>query len=301
MADVTNATDTNVATGGLGTTIAAAIVQFNKAAVAPPLVSMNAEVSGTNTVQFPVYTKLTPSSAVTEEAEGTEGTEIDATAITTTAITVEILRNHINAKVTDLAAHANGDALMLNAGRVLGNAVATKFDYDTCLLMDGFATSVGGAAVSTHLGLLFDAVANLEKNDAPRPYSAILHPLQVWGSFGLTNELSNVAVVQSNGGLSQSQGVGEEFRRAGFATQLGGITIYTSPQVVSTSDQHKGGIFSQDAIGCGFLDFGGGNFIQLESERNALGAQTNIVCNAYFEIIETVDLHGVEIHTETST
>ena len=301
MADVTNATDTNVATGGLGTTIAAAIVQFNKAAVAPPLVSMNAAVSGTNTVQFPVYTKLTPSSAVTEEAEGTEGTEIDATAITTTAITVEILRNHINAKVTDLAAHANGDALMLNAGRVLGNAVATKFDYDTCLLMDGFATSVGGAAVSTHLGLLFDAVANLEKNDAPRPYSAILHPLQVWGSFGLTNELSNVAVVQSNGGLSQSQGVGEEFRRAGFATQLGGITIYTSPQVVSTSDQHKGGIFSQDAIGCGFLDFGGGNFIQLESERNALGAQTNIVCNAYFEIIETVDLHGVEIHTETST
>ena len=128
-----------------------------------------------------------------------------------------------------------------------------------------------------------------------------MHPLQVWGSFGLTNELSNVAVVQSNGGLSQSQGVGEEFRRAGFATQLGGITIYTSPQVVSTSDQHKGGIFSQDAIGCGFLDFGGGNFIQLESERNALGAQTNIVCNAYFEIIETVDLHGVEIHTETST
>ena len=301
MADVTNATDTNVATGGLGTTIAAAIVQFNKAAVAPPLVSMNAAVSGTNTVQFPIYTKLTPSSAVTEEAEGTEGTEIDATEIATTAITVEILRNHINAKVTDLAAHANGDALMLNAGRVLGNAVATKFDYDTCLLMDGFATSVGGAAVSTHLGLLFDAVANLEKNDAPRPYSAILHPLQVWGSFGLTNELSNVAVVQSNGGLSQSQGVGEEFRRAGFATQLGGITIYTSPQVVSTSDQHKGGIFSQDAIGCGFLDFGGGNFIQLESERNALGAQTNIVCNAYFEIIETVDLHGVEIHTETST
>ena len=167
MADVTNATDTNVATGGLGTTIAAAIVQFNKAAVAPPLVSMNAAVSGTNTVQFPVYTKLTPSSAVTEEAEGTEGTEIDATEITTTAITVEILRNHINAKVTDLAAHANGDALMLNAGRVLGNAVATKFDYDTCLLMDGFGTSVGGAAVSTHLGLVFDAVANLEKNDAP--------------------------------------------------------------------------------------------------------------------------------------
>ena len=36
MADVTNATDTNVATGGLGKTVAAAIVQFNKSAVAAP-------------------------------------------------------------------------------------------------------------------------------------------------------------------------------------------------------------------------------------------------------------------------
>ena len=301
MADVTNATDTNVAVGGLGKTIAAAIVQFNKEAVTPSLITMQAAPAGSNVVQFPVYSKLTPSSAVTEEAEGTEGTEIDATAITTSAVSVEVLRNHINAKVTDLAAHANNDNLMINTGQVLGNAVATKFDYDVCLLMDGFATAVGGAAVSMHLGLIFDAVANLEKNDAPRGYNAILHPLQVWGSFGLTNELSNVAVLQSNAGLSQSTGVGEEFRKAGFATEVGGVMIYTSPQVVSTSDQHKGGIFSKDALGCGFIDFGGGNFVQLESERNALGAQTNLVCNAYFEIDELVDLHGVEVHTETST
>ena len=301
MADITNATDVAQSVGGLGKTVAAAIVQFNKAAVAPPLINMAASPAGSNTVQFPVYSKLTPSSAVTEEETGTEGSEVDATAIVTSAISVEVLRNHINAKVTDLAAHANSDNLMINAGQVLGNAVATKFDYDVCLLMDGFATAVGGAAVSCHLGLIFDAVANLEKNDAPRGYSAILHPLQVWGSFGLTNELSNVAVVQSNAGLSQSQGVGEDFRRAGFATTVGGIDIFTSPQVVSTSDQHKGGIFAKDALGCGFIDFGGGNFIQLESERNALGAQTNIVCNGYFEIIETVDLHGVEVHTETST
>tara|TARA_Y100000593_G_scaffold20762_2_gene41763 strand:+ start:7371 stop:8276 length:906 start_codon:yes stop_codon:yes gene_type:complete len=301
MADVTNATDTNVATGGLGKTVAAAIVQFNKSAVAAPLIQMNAASPGTNVVQFPVYSKLTPSSAVTEEAEGTEGTEIDATAITTTAVSVEVLRNHINAKVTDLASFANNDNLMVNTGQVLGNAVATKFDYDVCQLLDGAATEVGGAAVSCHLGLIFDAVANLEKNDAPRPYSAILHPLQVWGSFGLTNELSNVAVVQSNAGLSQSNGVGEDFRRAGFATTIGGVDIYTSPQVVSTSDQHKGGIFAKTFLGCGFIDFGGGNFIQLEQERNALGAQTNIVCNGYWEIAETVDLHGVEVHTETST
>ena len=151
------------------------------------------------------------------------------------------------------------------------------------------------------MGLIFDAVANLEKNDAPREYNAVLHPLQLWGSFGLTNELSNVAVLQSNAGLSQSTGVGEAFRSAGFASTVGGVNIYTSPQVVSTSDQHKGGIFAKTALSCGYIDQGGGSFIQIETDRNAPAASTEVVANGYWEIAETVDLHGVEVHTETST
>ena len=51
-------TDVGIAAGGLGKTIAAAIVQFNKASVCPQTMSMAAAVSGSNTVQFPVYTKL---------------------------------------------------------------------------------------------------------------------------------------------------------------------------------------------------------------------------------------------------
>ena len=51
-------TDVGIAAGGLGKTIAAAIVQFNKAAVTPQTISMAAAVKGSNTVQFPVYAKL---------------------------------------------------------------------------------------------------------------------------------------------------------------------------------------------------------------------------------------------------
>ena len=44
-------------------------------------------------------------------------------------------------------------------------------------------------------------LASLETNDAPRPYSAVLHPQQMYGSFGLSNELSTTAVSSSVGAL----------------------------------------------------------------------------------------------------
>ena len=294
-------TDVGVAAGGLGKTIAAAIVQFNKAAVTPATISMVAAQSGSNVVQFPVYSKLGVSD-VTNEATGDEDTEVAATSITTAATNVEILRNHINARVTDLAAHGNADALMVNAGQVLGNAVAAEFDANICARFDDFATSKG-----TDDGLRFldimDAVASLETNDAPRPYSAVLHPQQMYGSFGLSNELATTATASSVGAFAHGGAsfVGEQFYRAGFVTSLAGIDFFTSPQVIDgATGRKKGAIYSKTAIGVGFIDFGGGNFIELKTERNELGASTNLVANGYWAVSELVDLHGVEIHTEIS-
>jgi hypothetical protein len=294
-------TDVGIAAGGLGKTIAAAIVQFNKAAVTPRTVSMVAAQSGSNVVQFPVYSKLGVSD-VTNEATGDEDTEVAATSITTAATNVEVLRNHINARVTDLAAHGNADALLVNAGQVLGNAVAAEFDANICALYDGFATSKG-----TDDGLRFldimDAVASLETNDAPRPYSAVLHPQQVYGSFGLSNELATTATASSVGAFAHGGAgfVGDQFYRAGFVTSIAGIDFFTSPQVIDGSTgRKKGAVYSKTALGAGYIDFGAGNFIELKTERNELGASTNLVANGYWAASELVDLHGVEIHTEIS-
>ena len=294
-------TDVGIAAGGLGKTIAAAIVQFNKAAVTPGTVSLQAAQPGSNVVQFPVYAKLGVSD-VTNEATGDEDTEVAATSITTAATNVEVLRNHINARVTGLAAHGNADALLVNAGQVLGNAVAAEMDANICALFDGFATSKG-----TDDGLRFldimDAVASLETNDAPRPYSAVLHPQQMYGSFGLSNELATTATASSVGAFAHGGAsfVGDQFYRAGFVTSLAGIDFYTSPQVIDgATGRKKGAIYSKTAIGVGFIDFGGGNFIEMKTERNELGASTNLVANGYWAVSELVDLHGVEIHTEIS-
>ena len=294
-------TDVGIAAGGLGKTIAAAIVQFNKAAVTPATISMAAAVKGSNTVQFPVYSKLAVS-AVTNEATGDEDTEVAATSITTAATSVEVLRNHINARVTDLAAYGNSDALMVNAGQVLGNAVAAEFDANICALFDGFATSKGTDDSLRFIDIM-DAVASLETNDAPRPYSAVLHPQQMYGSFGLSNELGQVAAVNgSNGAFGAGSSTSESFLQAGFVTSLAGINFYTSPQVIDGSDgtEKKGAIMAKTALGCGYIDFGGGSFIEMRTERNELGASTNLVANGYWASAELVDLHGVEIFTEIS-
>ena len=294
-------TDVGIAAGGLGKTIAAAIVQFNKVAVTPATITMAAAVKGSNVVQFPVYAKLA-ATAVENEATGDEDTEVAATSITTAATSVEVLRNHINARITDLAAHGNADALMVNAGQVLGNAVAAEFDANICAKYDGFATSKGTDDSLRFIDIM-DALASLETNDAPRPYSAVLHPQQMYGSFGLSNELSTTAVSSSVGALAHGGAinVADQFYSAGFVTNVAGINFYTSPQVADgDTGRKKGAIYSKTALGAGYIDFGAGNFIELRTERNELGASTNIVANGYWAVSELVDLHGVEIHTEIS-
>ena len=280
------------AQGGLGKVIASAIVQFHKANVCAPLFTGVACSPGTNVAQFPVYAKEALSGVQTS-ASGAEETTGTSVAIETNAVTAEVFRNNIYTEVKDLAAHGNADALLVNVGRVLGNAVAAHFDEEGCALFDASTNGVGGAAVHNNLGILFDAVGTLEANDAPRDYNAVLHPLQVYGNHGITEDLN------ASAGITPGT-VADSLVGPGFVTQLGGIGIYTSPQVPATSDQRKGGVFSKTAFGYGFIDQGGGSFIQIETDRNAPAAATQIVANGYFNSLQLVDLHCVEVHTEVS-
>ena len=80
-------TDVGVAAGGLGKTVAAAIVQFNKAAVTPKTITMVPALAGSNTVQIPVYSKMA-ASAVTNSAAGAEETTGSAASITSAAVNI---------------------------------------------------------------------------------------------------------------------------------------------------------------------------------------------------------------------
>ena len=290
--------DTDVAVGASsGVSTAAAILQFNKAAVAPALVNMQPAAKGSVSVTFPTWSKV---ALATEDSAGAEGADRAVTDLTSVATTVEILRQSITAQVTDLVAHGSNDNILSQAGMVLGNSVAARFDKKIADLLDNFATTAGAATTSMTWNDIMDAVGNLEKNDAPRPFSAMFHPLQVWGSQGISAEVGSIASSQSAGAFSGGNVVGSEFASAGFVSSIGGVNIYTSPQVAGSSDHHTGAIFAKTALSVGFIDQGGGSFIQVESDRNVLGASTVISANGYFEAIETVDLHGVTMNTETA-
>ena len=301
--DLMGITDTNVAVGASsGVTTASAIVQFNKAAVAPQTVTMGAAAKGSINVSFPEWSKVAVGS-VTNNSAGAEGADTAVTDLTSVANTVEVLRNSITAQLPDLVVHGSSDAILVQAGQVLGNAVAAEFDNNVCALFDAFATSKGSSTEGLRWLDIMDAVASLETNDAPRPYSAVLHPQQMYGSFGLSNELGQVAAVNgSNGAFAGGSSASEQFMNAGFVTSLAGINFYTSPQVADGSDgtEKKGAIYAKTAIGAGFMDMGAGSFLDIETDRNALAASTVIACNGYWAVTELVDLHGVEIFTEIS-
>ena len=291
-------TDTDVAVGASsGVTTAAAILQLNKAAVAPALLNMQQAASGAVSVTFPTWTKL---GLAAESSAGAEGADVAVTDLQSVATTVEILRQSITAQVTDLVAHGSNGNMLAQAGLVLGNSVAARFDKKIADLLDNFATTAGAATTSMSWNDIMNAVGSLEKNDAPRPFAAMFHPLQVWGSQGISSELGSVATEQSKGAFSGGNAVGNEFASAGFVASIGGVNIYTSPQVAGSSDHHTGAIFAKTALSVGYIDQGGGSFIQVQSARNILGASTLISANGYFEAIETVDLHGVTMNTETS-
>ena len=307
MAQAAVVTDVGVAAGGLGTAVAAATVQFNKAAVMPSLITMAAAPQGTSTVQFPIYTKHDPTHAdygVDEHADAAEETIANLTSIETTSVDCKVLRKAIRAEVTDLSAHGNGDALLVNAAAQLGNDIARKFDVDVLDLCDNFSNNVGQDDALTFM-IFMDAIATLEANDAPRPYNAVLHPLQIWGTFGLGQEFSNIATpANSGGGMfagQASDSVKNQFMDSGLVTNIAGVGIYTTTAVLTGGTGRKeGGMFSKQAIGCGYIDYGGGSFIQMASEREEAYAKTTLVSNAYYAAAELVDVWGVEIDTEVS-
>tara|TARA_Y100001963_G_scaffold160246_1_gene269592 strand:- start:4213 stop:5124 length:912 start_codon:yes stop_codon:yes gene_type:complete len=295
-----NESDTGIAVGGLGRTIASAIVNFNKAAVGPNCINMVAAKPGTNSVNFPVYSKIALAQ-VTNGSAGAEGAE-DANfspGITTTANNTVVLRHTISTTVTDLANFGNDDALMVNAGAQLGNAVAAEFDQHVADVGDGFGTSIGSSTTSMSFKTLMDGVGTLESNSAPRPYNAMLHPLQVYGEYGLSGEVGQVAAQQASGAFGNNS-VGDQIVQTGFITQVGGVSVFNSPNINATSDQHKGFLSSKGAIGGAFVDQGGGSFIELRTDRLEREASTLLVANGYWAITLCNDTYGVTVHTESS-
>ena len=278
---------------------AAATLQFNKAGVFPSLITIGYAPQGSAKVEFPEWAKLAASD-VNNAAIGADGDTVSNTAFTSTSHTIPVERNSVVLSVSDMTVHtSNAGNAMATFGEIAGNAVATDFDLECCNLLDNLDNSVGAATTSLTFSTMMQAVALCEANDAMRPYAMVVHPQQYYGTFGLTSEIGALATHESAGALNGGM-VGDQIRSAGFASVLGGVSIFTSPQVIDGADANdkKGGLFSKTALAAAVKDTGGGSFINVELERNAPASSTFVVANGYYSVAELVGEHGCVVQSE---
>lgn len=226
------------------------------------------------TVQVPKY----PAVAA---ANLTEGTDMSATEVSTSSITIDVGEVGAQVVLTDMAAFGAGNPAQ-ELGTVLGNAIATKMDKDLIALFDGFSTSLGAAAQEITVADIFKAAATLRANKVRGPIAAVVHPYHAYQlKANLTNTFAN-----PNGGDAQNAAMAN-----GFVGSIAGVDIYESANItIDANDDAKGAVFAPEALAIAMKrDF------NIEVERNASLRAFELNATAVYGVGELDDSYGVEM------
>ena len=227
------------------------------------------------TVQVPKYPAITAAGL-------TEGTDMSATEVSTSSVTISVGEVGAQVVLTDLAAMGAGNPAA-ELGTVLGNAIATKMDQDLIALFDGFSTSLGATTQEITVADIFNAASRLKAAKAPGQYSCVLHPSQAYQlKANMTNTFAN-----PNGGDLQNEAM-----RTGFIGTVAGVNIYESANItVDGSGDAKGAVFAPEAVAIAMKrDF------NIETERNASLRAFELNATAVYGVGELDDSYGVEMY-----
>ena len=227
------------------------------------------------TIQVPKYSQ--PSAAAL-----TDGTDMTATEVTTSSVSIAVGEHGVRAYLTDMAVLGSGNAAS-DIGTVLGSAVATKLDTDLIGLFDGFSTSLGATTTELSVDYVAQAVATLRNAKVHGQLVGVFNPLQL---YAMINSLT-AAGVNPNAGDMQNQAM-----REGFVARIHGVNIFSSANVaVDGSGDSKGAIFAVDALGLAMK-----RDIDIEPERNASLRAWELNATAVYGVGELDDTYGVEMY-----
>ena len=284
--------DSGYFAGSLEDKIAAvAITKFPTVNVALPLVTVKNE-SRADKISWSVWNAGT--NAITSASVGThtEGSAATETKLNSDRKTATMDMYAFNVPLELEAELSNDDSPEQQIGGLISAGIAAKVDNLINAQYDNFATTVGSSTIAITVDNVFLALMNLRDNSAPAPYNGVLDVRQVWGTQGLMNDL-----VTSNqfGGSPAAQSTG---LTTGFVGQVAGINLHASPEFTEGSNATKGGIFSREALGFGYV----GNIANVRAADAAAAAElkTNFIGWVFMGVAELVDLWGVEMWTKTS-
>tara|TARA_S200002703_G_scaffold135364_1_gene124224 strand:- start:180 stop:1067 length:888 start_codon:yes stop_codon:yes gene_type:complete len=285
--------DSGLFAGGLLEVIESeAIIKFSEANVTMPLVTVKGHPKA-DQVTFIAYNTGTNTLTSADVAATAENTVTPSTSLNTDKKTATLDMYSVMIPMYDEAQLSNADDIASNVGALVGNAMAQKADELLNLKFDDFSNAVGAADAALTVDNLFDALSSLKQNAAIGQPHAVLDPRQIWGTFGVHNDLVTAAQFAGSG-------VQDEGARAGFVSQIAGINMHSSSAFTvtdndggssGTASSVKGGVFVQGALGMGYA----GEMIRTEIYREGSYLRDNIIGSGFWGVTEIVDGWGVEV------
>ena len=265
-----------------------AVIKFSEANVTMPLVTVKGEPKA-DQITFIAYNAGSDAITSADVAATAEGTVTPSTALDTEKKTCTLDMYSVMAPMYDEARLSNADDIAANTGALIGNALSAKADASLNALFDGFSNTAGANDAALSVDNLFSALSLLKQNSAIGQPSAVLDPRQIWGTYGVHNDL--VTAAQFAGA-----GVQDEGARTGFVSQIAGINMHSSPEFTVASNAVKGGVFVPGALGMGYA----GEMLRVEIYREGNYLRDNIIGSGFWGVTEIIDGWGVEMHTKVS-
>lgn len=145
--------------------------------------------------------------------------------------------------ITDSRIESDPFSVRADAAADLGGAMATKMETSLLSHFDEFTSGTIGASGSTCTWSYVMAMESVLKAAyAPYPYVLVLSPAQ-W--FPLAKAASVASSSATNAADSLKEAVNSMF----FVKQFGGVSIFVSNNVETSSNDAYAGMFSRDALG----------------------------------------------------
>lgn len=236
--------------------------------------------SDSHTVQWPVIG--TEERTAAASAEGTEGGDLSNTAIDIGAVTGELVGYGVLATVSKVAL-LGGDNVSQSVGKVLSAHVSNAIDSaigTVIAAIDHTVVTISGALTLAHFS---DAIGQIRDDGYHGKINACLHPKQYYDAdYGLAQSLLGTSTAP------RSNEVTDEMIRAGWVNNIMGVDIYLSNQIAETGNYAQGGIFAQEAIGCGYHN----PIINVRGTENPNGLGVKLIGEAYFVVKELDDAGG---------
>ena len=260
--------------------VAEALFVASEQSVMRPLVRNYAITGGGKSVEVPIYGTVSASAV-------SEASDLSNTAVNPTSVSITASENGIMTTLTDLARNSAPRNVAGDIGRLFGEAIAKKIDTDLTALFDGFSTSIGGAGQEMTIDKIFQAVATLRQANVPQTLSGVFNPKV---AYNVKKSLTNTFVNPNPNDLTN------EALRTGYIGNIAGVQIFESSNVDGTTDTDncKGGVFHQDALGLAMMQD-----LKIETQRDASLRADEIVATAVYGVGELHDSYGVEMLGES--